>query len=190
MAPETAQLRSDVAGLATLANRDLAALWREVSTAAAVRGALFDLLPHVVDQYGAAAGTIAAVWYDDLRAKRGVPDRFSADPAPLGNLGADALVGWASATAADVVVDGQVTPEFQNLVAGGTQRRIANVARSTVMRATVRDPRSLGWRRVGSPHCDFCKMLVGRGTVYRSEDTADFRSHDHCHCAAEPDWRF
>jgi hypothetical protein len=30
-------------------------------------------------------------------------------------------------------------------------------------------------------------MLIGRGAVY-SEATADFQSHDHCNCQAEPAW--
>ena len=56
------------------------------------------------------------------------------------------------------------------------------------MAATVSsttDPKARGWQRVGVGECDFCSMLIGRGAVY-SEATADFLSHDHCHCYAEP----
>lgn len=188
MSPETAQLRSDVAGLADSANADLAAVWREVSTAVAAQEALFRFLPHVVQQYGAAAATAAAVWYDDLRSKRGVPGRFTAAPVSTNNLGADALVGWASDTAANVVQDGQVTTEFQSLVAGGMQRRIANAARLTLVHSVLRDPRGEGWERVaGGGACRFCLDLAGR--YFRSESSAEFRTHDSCHCAAEPVWR-
>jgi hypothetical protein len=185
--PETAQLRRDVADLADQAHRDLAGLWAEVASAAAAQKALFEILPDIVDAYGADAAAVAALWYDEVRDKYGVPGRYFAKQAPLGDLGANALIGWASATAVDVVKDGTVTSEFRSLIEGGTQRRIANMARRTVMRSSVRDPRGQGWARVGNPKCNFCRMLIGR--VYRSEDSADFRSHDGCNCAAEPEWR-
>jgi hypothetical protein len=38
--------------------------------------ALMDILPALVDQYGAAASTLATEWYDDLRAKQGIRGRF------------------------------------------------------------------------------------------------------------------
>lgn len=175
------QLRSDVAALAALAADDLADIWREVETAAAVEAALRDVLPALVDEYGAAAGTIAADWYDDLRDAAGVRGRFTAIPAAIEQTGTQALVGWALTEAQDMT-------SLQTLILGGTQRRIANFSRLTVSRSSIEDPQARGWVRVGNPRCDFCRMLIGRGAVY-TEATVGFDAHDHCNCAAAPAWR-
>lgn len=68
---------------------------------------------------------------------------------------------------------------------GAATKLVLNGGRETVMQTTTADPRTAGWQRVGTPRCDFCAMLIGRGAVY-SEATADFASHDHCACTAEP----
>lgn len=174
-------LRSDLNALDRLASNDLAAMWRQVSTAAQAQQALNDILPALIQTYGAAAATLAADWYDDLRAKSDIRGRFSAIPADIADPGAAALAGWAQESARDVTT-------MQALVAGGVQRRIANFARDTIMGSSVSDPRARGWKRTGSGDCDFCQMLIGRGAVY-SERTADFRSHDNCQCGAAPSWR-
>lgn len=172
------RLRRDVGLLTNELATDLAVVWREVEKAADAGAALHDILPALIEQYGLAAGTIAAEWYDDLRDKRGVPGSFTAEPVDVPDVGAHALIGWALDEATDYSA-------FQTLILGGSQRRIANFARGTVMGSSTADPKSRGWRRVGSGECDFCSMLLGRGAVY-SEATADFQAHDHCHCYAEP----
>lgn len=180
--PSPTLLRSDVALLTREAESDLSTLWRRVETPEAVEEALRDVLPALVDSYGAAAATVAADWYDDLRDERGVGGRFTAIPASITETGTQALVGWALAEAADL-------PGFQTLILGGTQRRIANFARQTVMGSSIADPQAKGWMRVGSgSSCPFCSMLLGRGAVY-TEATADFQAHDHDDCAAAPAWR-
>lgn len=182
---QTLQLRSAVAGLATLANGDLNGLWRAVSTAVQARDALRDVLPALVDKYGAASATIAAEWYDDLRAKKGVRGRFTAIPADLGSAGADALAGWGVGPLFAAEPDWTAA---QALIAGGLQRRIANYSRATITGSAIADPKARGWQRVGDgASCEFCSMLLSRGSVY-SEATASFEAHDHCGCGAEPAW--
>jgi hypothetical protein len=171
-------LRDGVQGLVAFAGRDLDALWRQVRTAAEAEVALRDILPALIDTYGLAAGALAADWYDELRSKTDVGGRFTAIPADIKDSGAQALIGWAVATAAD-------TQGLQALVLGGTQRRIANFSRLTIAGSSIADPKASGWQRVGSGECDFCALLVGRGAVY-SEASADFASHDHCRCSAVP----
>lgn len=173
-------LRGDLGNLNRLASADLAALWRQVTTAAQARQALNDILPALLQTYGAAAATLAADWYDEARAKADIRGRFTAIPVEISDAGGQALAGWAAATATDVST-------MQALVAGGVQRRIANFARNTVMGSSVADPRARGWKRTGNGDCDFCQMLIGRGAVY-SERTADFLSHDNCQCGAAPAW--
>lgn len=70
--------------------------------------------------------------------------------------------------------------------------------RSTVTGTVSHSPQIVGYRRVGGAgrSCFFCAMLISRGAVYKSADTAgavggrNYRAghayHDHCHCSAEP----
>lgn len=180
MATPGLDLREGIAGLVGYASRDLNAMWRQVSDAASAEAALRDILPSLIDTYGAAAATLAANWYDDLRVKHEVKGRFLATPAHIADSGAQELVGWAVSTATDLTA-------LQALVLGGTQRRIANFSRRTVMDSSIRDPKATGWQRVGVGECKtgFCDMLIGRGAVY-TEATADFAAHDHCQCGAIP----
>lgn len=171
-------LRSRVTGLTRLAEGDLHALWQQVTTAAQAQVALNDVLPALIETYGAAAATVAAEWYDEARAKAGVAGRFGAIPARLPDPGVPGLIGWASreATSMDTLLA---------LIAGGVQKRIANASRLTVTGSSLADPRADGWQRTGVGECDFCAMLIGRGAVY-SESTVDFGAHDNCHCGAAP----
>ena len=175
-------LRDGVNGLTTLANRDLHALWKQVSTAVEAREALKDVLPSLIETYGLAAGTLAADWYDAQREKLGIGGRFRAFPADIKDSGAEALAGWGVDPLFKAEPDWAAA---QTLVAGGLQRRIANFSRLTVSGSAVADPKAHGWQRVGSGECEFCAMLIGRGAVY-SEASADFASHDHCNCSAVP----
>jgi hypothetical protein len=70
---------------------------------------------------------------------------------------------------------------------GTVTRNVLNGGRGTLLRSTGGDSKAKGWSRVtsGKP-CAFCAMLSSRGPVYFTEETADFRSHDHCTCMAEP----
>lgn len=68
---------------------------------------------------------------------------------------------------------------------GAATRLVLDAGRDTIRQTAVADPATEGWRRVASGGCDFCRMLAGRGDVYR-EDTVDFAAHDHCACSAEP----
>lgn len=171
-------LRDGVQGLFGYAERDLAALWQQVSTAAEAQVALNDVLPALIRTYGSAAAALAANWYDELRDKLGVAGSFTAIPADIEDVGAHALIGWAGATATDLEA-------FQSLVLGGMQRRVVSFSRATVSESAVADPRARGWQRTGNGECAFCRMLIGRGAVYR-EASADFASHDHCRCSAVP----
>lgn len=180
------QYRSDLQQLTRLADADLQALWRQVSSAEVAREALSDILPQIVDVYGSAAAALAADWYDELRDQSEVAGRFSAIAAEIpGSSRTDALAGWAVGPLFSE------DPDFDlalGRVAGGLQRIIANAGRDTVTFSSVKDPRARGWQRVGGGECQFCQMLIDRGAVY-SEASADFPSHDHCTCAAEPVWR-
>jgi hypothetical protein len=171
-------LRDGVQGLFGYAQSDLRALWQQVQTTAQAQVALHDVLPALIETYGAAAAVLAANWYDELREKFEVRGSFLAIPADVPDTGAHALAGWASTEATDL-------DALQSLVLGGMQRRIANFSRLTISGSSVADPQARGWQRTGNGECAFCRMLIGRGAVY-TEASADFASHDHCRCSAVP----
>lgn len=69
--------------------------------------------------------------------------------------------------------------------AGALSRIALDGGRSSIMQTAIASPNVRGWRRVGSPKCDWCRALIARGTVYRSGDSASFKAHDHCGCGTE-----
>jgi hypothetical protein len=175
--------RADLVQLTGLAERDLTLIWAQVSSAVDARDGLLDVLPRLVEIYGAAAATLGADFYEELRADAEVSGRFTAIAAPLPDQGrTDALARWG------------VTPMFSAtpdkvaalvLVAGGLQRIIANAARQSVVLSTVDDRRARGWRRSASDGCDWCRDLA-HGDVVHTAKAAEFESHDHCNCVAAP----
>lgn len=180
-----AELAVAITDLAALADNDLSALWRQVSTAVEAREALMDVLPSLVGTYALASATISADWYDDLRDAVEARGRFVAFPVEPERLGADVLARWGVGPLFAEEPDWQ---RARVLVAGGMQLRIANASRYTVARSAVADPAADGWQREGVGECDWCNVLIGRGAVY-TESTADFAAHDHCRCSAVPAWK-
>lgn len=175
------ELRRYLALLSDDATADLAALWANL-TLTDVDAALRDVLPALVDNYSAGAALVSAEWYDEHRADLNVPGTYAAEvPPAAANVGVDALAGWGSSLAAenwDTALE---------LISGGLQRRIVNAGREVITGNVFRDPQGRGWQRQArADGCGFCQMLAGRGTVYRSQGTADFGAHDHCHCLALP----
>jgi hypothetical protein len=162
--------RADLAELARLAEGDLSFLFHDVVDADRVKESLIDVLPRLVAMYGAAAASLGADWYDELREQAEVRGRFQAIVADLPDVGrTDALAGWA------------VGP----MTSGGLQRIIFDADRDTVTGSAIRDPRARGWQREGAGECDFCAMLIGRGAVY-SEASVEFDAHDRCRCVGVP----
>lgn len=172
--------RRDLAQLVALAENDLRILFDQFDTAEQARDGLMDVLPALVAVYGAAAATLAADWYDDLRETAGAPGRFLAIPAELPDRGrTDILARWAVAPMFAAEPDPGIA---LSKTVGGLQRIVADAARYTVTVSTRADPRSTGWRREGTGGCDFCRDRLG--DTYRTEVVFD--SHDRCHCIALP----
>lgn len=179
----TTRLRDAVARLTARATLDLDALWRQVNDAVQAREALRDVLPAIVDNYGAAAGTLAAEWYDQQRLKAGVAGRFTADPVDPRDAGTDALAGYGVGPLFAKEPDWAAA---RTLVSGGLQRRIANVSRQTVMQSSIADPQARGWVRVGTGACKsgWCDQFLD-GEIHYVEGY-DFPAHDHCTCSTVP----
>lgn len=165
---------------------DLRKLWPSVAGPDLQALLRYQVFPAVASQYGEAAATLAADWYDELRDSYRVRGSFTAELAPVsGDEVFRAASNWAAAPGeADI-------PDFGTALArteGVAQKLVADMSRDTVKISTDRDPQAHGWARFTEPGaCDFCLMLSSRGGVYTSA-TVRFGSHDHCHCLAGPIW--
>lgn len=147
--------------------------------------ALFDTLPALLDTWGVAAASAAADWYDELRATADVEGRFAAIVEPLGDLGANALAGWAAQPLSLPEPD-LVTAQYR--IDGGVQKRLVNAANKTITHSASEDPKARGYMRQTRPGaCKFCVMVASRPAVY-TQKSATFACHEHCYCQAVPAW--
>lgn len=176
--------RRDLEELLRLALGDLDLVWRQITTADAAREALMDLLPELSAMYGAAAATLAADWYDEMREAAEVDGRFRAIPVDLPDREqTDILARWA---VGPLFAEEPDFDSAKSLAAGGFYRLVADADRETILRSLRSDPRGTGWsRRTTGKSCSFCQMIAGRGAVYSAE-TANFSSHNSCDCLAVP----
>lgn len=168
-----------------LTRADLLTLWRglDLDKPLVVKSALMDQLPSLASEHFLRAATVSADWYDLMRSDLGVRGSFQAlIPDPPTTQRSQVLARWgigplfSQTPAVDVALSKLV---------GGLTRLVLNGGRDTVVQSTNADPAHVGWARVGAGDCDFCQMLIDRGPVYGA-DSADFESHDHCHCSAVP----
>lgn len=150
------------------------------------RDRLLAAYPDLVLPFTDAAGQVSAQWYLELRSEAGVKARFDPPsiPAPPQQQ-LEAGVRYA------------LSPLFQpqrfigsdalSLLAGFTQRMIANAGRETISASTAAETTRTYWQRVPRPGCcAFCGLMASRGAVYRSQDTAESHYHDFCRCVAAP----
>lgn len=71
-------------------------------------------------------------------------------------------------------------------MSGAVTEQVLAGGRETVLASAKADPEARGWARIAGPGaCAFCRMMAGRGPVYRTITTASFKPHDHCTCAVE-----
>lgn len=143
------------------------------------------------DHHGISAA-LAGRYLRALRAESGVPGEAplaatEAVPAEqiAGSLAATTVAPIKSATARGVPL-AQVAANAFVTSSGAATRMVMDGGRGTIVGSVAADEYGSGWRRITSGRaCEFCAMLAGRGAVY-SGGTADFASHDHCSCSAEP----
>lgn len=93
----------------------------------------------------------------------------------------------------DDLSDEEIHESSTNDIAGDSQRRVADGGRQIVHAGVNGDPRALAYARVsttGTP-CGWCAMLISRGAVYKSEQSAYFsrsgeKYHDDDKCISVP----
>jgi hypothetical protein len=174
-------------GLTLAMRRDFTRIWGKLNldNPDVLRDPLAAVLAEIADKYGTAAAALAADFYDDMRESvvRSGP-RFTPTPAQLpGRPRFESLAGWGIGPLFGADPD-PVTALHK--VNGGLTDIVGGVYRETIMESSIADPAAQGWQRVADANaCAFCLMLEGRGEVY-SQSSADFASHDHCGCSAEP----
>ena len=176
-------------GIAALIERDLLAFFASLDPARpdAVKLELFDVIPALVAQYGDIAATVAADWYDELRASEGVSGRFR---APLAELVPTDVVngrlGYATRPDGPLFADTLDTlAAFTSLI---TNQYALQPGRETVMQAAHAD--NAAYARVPERGaCKFCLMLASRGFVYSKDTVGDSKKfHGKCRCNAMPVW--
>lgn len=183
---DVALIRAANAGLVRLATRDLQAFWASLNLdrPEAARDALLRFMPELTARYGEAAAVVAADFYDDLREAEPVRPGFRArmaDPVP-----AEAVQQRTRFGAQHLFTD---APD-QTLVflASAATKYVLRPGWDTLTESAKADPAAVGWHRETRPGaCDFCRMLAGRGGVYK-ESTVRFAAHDDCGCVAVPSW--
>lgn len=145
---------------------------------------LSQLITALLHRFGRGAGTIAARQYTRER-QAVVRGTFTVQPAPLPTLQqVHSTVKWATQPLWSAIPD--VESAQANLVAGA-EKMLLDVARDTIIDNSQRDRKARGWARVTEPDpCYFCALIATRGAAYKVEKQANFLSHDHCRCHAEP----
>jgi hypothetical protein len=146
----------------------------------------------LVERNRQTSAGLAAAYLRAFRQAKGVPGELKivfAEPLIVDQFTTSLRV--TSVVAAKNAAAAGTAPELAmanalTQAAGSMSRLVLESGRQTVTESVRRDSAAFGWRRVlGGGGCDFCRMLAGRGAVYK-EDTADFPSHDHCGCTSEP----
>lgn len=124
-------------------------------------------LPELVMPYSTAAGELAGVMFEDLRAeaaRRGVfyAETSTVVPSPAR---AAAVAGWA--TAGDAVTDAQIFSALSSAVG----EWVVASSMDTIASNSARE--LIGYQRMPRPGaCAFCQMLGSRSDLYGSEDAA------------------
>lgn len=173
-------------------DRDLDRLWQRIWSAFPdgptkpyhVRDAFLQQVPVLVARYGDVAASLAADWYEQMREQASVGGSFSAQLVDSPYL--DAVDGAVRRTASALW-----TPQPKAMLTALLPvigKYVLAAGRATIQHNVARDPQASGWQRVTrADACTFCRMLAGRGAVYK-KTTAFFASHDDCNCAAVPSW--
>jgi len=145
------------------------------------RAALLESVPALIEYYSDGSAALAADFYDEERELAGVSSRFRSEPVVLDRtVKIRRGIAWASDPLFedDEVLAGARLAEI-------VQLNTARPFRDTILTNRKKDPAAIGWKRVTSGGCSFCKALASRGSVYK-EATAHFAAHPNCHCTASP----
>lgn len=183
------RLSQATARLVAMAREDLLRMFGAVDLGSpeAARDALLEVVPALTREYGEVAATVAAEWYEEVRAEQAA-GRFA---ATLANVADEAAVqGSVRYASGHLFTDDPA--QTLAVLSGALQRYIAYASRETVARNVALDPSKPRFARVptGRVTCAFCTMLASRGFVYHSRKSAGDMDewHDNCDCQVVPEW--
>lgn len=162
--------RNAVQDVSTLAISELSSVLSALdgTDPVTVRNTLIEVFPEVIGPYVTTAGELTATWYEDLRAEAFASTYLAEVASDLNPAQVEGLVRWGVRP-----LFGESDSTTLSLIGGGVQRMVAGAGRDTIDLNARRDAASVSWARVAQPDaCEFCKMLAGRGSVYRSEAAA------------------
>lgn len=145
------------------------------------RKALLDGVPEVIGYFADGSAALAADFYQDERERVLGPGGFEAQLIVNDRT---VKIRRAVAWSAEPLFQGGEAQSLARL-AEVVQYEVAKPYRDTITGNRRRDPEAVGWRRVTSGGCKFCRMLADKGAIFR-QDTVRFASHPHCHCTAQP----
>ncbi len=153
----------------------------------AVQVALFEFVPALVSEYGDVAASVAADWYDELRASEGVSGSFRAPLAPsMPAAQVTDRLGYATRASGPLWLgDSATLTGFLSLM---TNEYALQPGRDTVMQAAHKD--KAAYARIPEPGaCKFCLMLASRGFVYSKSTAGSTKKfHGKCRCNVLPSW--
>ncbi|AWT42561.1 MULTISPECIES: hypothetical protein [Streptomyces] len=196
-----AQRRAQTA-LVRLLLRDMRGL-RRLLVASRLQASVPDWLAAVrslVDQYGAAAASLAANAFEDQRDAAGIRRRAvvrTAGTPPEDKV--EASLRWALKD----IWDGGDLEAAHRKAEGVAQKLVLDQGRETLRQAVRQDREAVAYARAAAlGACAFCKLMASRGAVYKNAGTAGrdaderfsgdasvVKFHDNCHCTIVPVFR-
>lgn len=172
--PVIEQFRAANAGLSKLVRDELAGFFGTLDLAKpeAVRDALLEFVPLLVDQYGSVAESLALDYYDELRAASGASGAFRAVAGAPGipTVAVESKVRYLA---------GQLwTPDPAAMLGGllaAADKYVKQPGRDAIAHNAKRE--GVAWARVpsGAKTCAFCLVLASRDAVYHSKQAAGDR---------------
>ena len=148
------------------------------------RAVLLDTVPTIVGYFSEGSAALAVDFYDEERELAGAPGGYTTQLVVVDRtVKLRRAVAWASDP---LFADDEALAASR--LAEVVQLEPARPYRDTILTNRRNDPQSVGWRRITSGGCRFCRMLADRGAVYR-QSTVQFASHPNCHCTAQPVFR-
>ncbi len=155
----------------------------DLTRPAAVRDALLQIVPLLVNEYGGIASLAAAEWYEQAH-----PGNYLAQTVPMALDGQ--VQGAVRYHAASLFGDDPAL--MLSALQGSVQRFISYGGRATVARNVQLDPLKPRFARVpsGSHTCAWCSLMASRGFVYVTRNTAGLtdKFHDDCDCQIVSSW--
>jgi hypothetical protein len=183
------ELRTAQAQLSALVQGQLEALFAQIdfSDPVAARDLLLQLIPDLVDRYGASAETIARDWYAEHRAEAGLTSRYRV-VAPPSSVTADRVQSKVRYLAGDLWT-GNPSSMLGGLILA-VDKYVKQPGRDVVAFNAARE--RARWARVptGAKTCSWCLILASRDAVYTSKKAAEqnnktgLRYHGACDCQA------